>query len=136
MPGPAFNLQAVQILNTVYSASSGGSSTGVDISPAIGPITMLISDRTGGTAAATITVEHSAVLGSGYTTVPASAITTVPNGVATPFDNLGTTVYAEVRQINRQQLQQFLRITIAGTTITHNVAASIAYAVENTGEIV
>lgn len=136
MPGPAFGIQMVQVLNTVYSSSSGGSSTGIDISPSIGDIFMIISDRTGGTAAATITVEHSAVLGSGYTTVPAAAIFLVPTGVAAAFDNLGTTVYAEVRGINRQQLQQFLRVTFAGTTITHNVAIVVAYSVENTGEIV
>ena len=136
MPGPAFGIQMVQVANLVYSASSGGSTTGIDISPSIGDIFMIISDRSGGTAAATITIEHSAALSSGYTTVPASAIFTVPDGVATAFGALSTAAFTQVRGINRQQLQQYLRVTIAGTTITHNIAIVVAYSVENTGEIV
>lgn len=135
MPGPAFGLQMVLVENVVYSSSSGGSSTGIDISKSIGDIFMLISDRAGGTAAATITIEMSEQLSTGYVTVPASAIFTVPDGVATAFGALSTAAFAQVRGINRQQLSQYLRVTVAGTSITHNLAVVVAYSVENTGEI-
>lgn len=135
MPGPAFGLQMVLVENVVYSSSSGGGSTGIDISKSIGDIFMLISDRAGGTAAATITIEMSEQLSTGYVTVPASAIFTVPDGVATAFGALSTAAFAQVRGINRQQLSQYLRVTVAGTSITHNLAVVVAYSVENTGEI-
>lgn len=136
MPGPIMGLQMKLLFNGVYSSSSGGSTTGVDISAAIGDIFLLISDRTGGTAAATITIEMSESLSTGYVTVPASAIFAVPTGLASAFGDLSTAVYTQVRGINRQQLSKYLRVTTAGTSITHNLAMVIAYAVENTAEIV
>lgn len=135
MPGPIFGLQQVQMLNAVYAANSGGSTTGLDISPAIGDIFLMIDDRAGGTAAATLTVEHSDSLSTGYTTVPASAIVSVPTGQPFAFANLSTAASNQKAAINRQQLRKYLRVTTAGTTITHNLAMTISYAVENTGEI-
>lgn len=135
MPGPAFGIQMVLLFNGVYTANSGGSTTGIDISASIGDIFLLISDRTGGTAAATLTIEMSESLSTGYVTVPASAIFTVPDGVATAFGALSTAVFTQVRGINRQQLSRYLRVTTAGTTITHNLAIVAAYSVAQTSDI-
>lgn len=135
MAGPAFNLQMVLLGNLVYTASSGGSTTGVDISNAVGDVFLLISDRASGTAAATLTIEHSEALGSGYTTVPASAIYEVPGGTASAFANLSTGASTQIRGIVRQQLKQYLRVSTAGTTITHNLAMVAAYSAEYTSQI-
>lgn len=128
----SFKTVLVWLLNAVYTASSGGVSSELDTAPYVGNVWIGVSDRASGTAAATVTVEHSDTSGSGFTAVPASALFNPNTGAAASFPNLSTAAYSQYLGLNRQQLKRYVRVAIAGTTITHNVAVVAAVQQEYT----
>lgn len=129
----SFNVELLLLSNAAFS-SSGGSTTGRDITPYTGNLFLLVSDRAGGTAAATVTVEHSTDLSTNYSTVPANALFNVNTGADATFADLSTSASTQVLGLNRQQLKKYIRVTIAGTGITHNLAIVLAVQPQMTEE--
>jgi hypothetical protein len=121
----SYNLIATTFNSAV--TSTGVSSTAFDLDNAAGDVLLIVNARTGGTADMTVTVQHS-ISGTGdWATVPAAAIISNTTGAASAFADISTTAYQQVRHVVRQQLRRFVRVTLAGTTVTHNVAISWVY---------
>lgn len=108
----------------VITASSGGLLfTGVDLKNIPGQAVLVnINALTGGTGTTTITLEHSNDLGSNYVTVPAAAVLNPNTGAVTTLSTFSTTGTSQTVGVNRELLRRYLRITIAGTTITQTIA--------------
>ncbi len=108
----------------VVTASSGGLLfTGVDlINIPGGAVVVNINGLTGGTGTATITLEHSTALGSGYVAVPAAAILNNNTGAVTTLSTFSTTGTNQTVAVNRELLRRYLRINVTGTTITQTIA--------------
>lgn len=109
------------------TASSGGLLfTGVDLSNIPGgAVVVNINAITGGTNTATVTLEHSTALGSGYVSVPAAAILNNNTGVATTLSTFSTTGTNQTVAVNRELLRRYLRLNVTGTTITQPAIAFI-----------
>ena len=73
-----------------------------------------------------ITVEHSETTGTGFGAVPASALFDPLTGDADTFDAVTTAATDQTLALNRQQLKRFVRVVLAGTTITQNTAITAA----------
>lgn len=111
---------------------TGAGSTGeFDVSQAVGNINLIVSDRTGGTGATTVSVEHAETSGGSFSAVPASALFNPATGDADTFDNLGTTGSEQDLALNRQQLKRFIRVTWGGTVTSHDVVVAVAYQVQS-----
>lgn len=123
-----FNIAMDSLLNAVYTASSGGSSAEFDMTQAVNNSLFInVAARAGGTNSASITVEHSSSSGSGFSAVPASALYNPSTGSAASFANVTTAATDETLALNLQQCKRYIRVTIAGTTITQNFAVTVAY---------
>lgn len=115
-------LQTTQLLNQTVS-STGVSSSGVDISGLVGPISFLLAARAGGTNTATPVLEHSAD-NSTWATVPAAAIMSQV-GAATTLTAWSTSASRQELVLNRELLRRYVRLTISGTTLTQEVYAEL-----------
>lgn len=119
------NMNLVLLLNAAVS-STGTSTTGVSVSNYTGSMQILVSARTGGTGAVTVTVEHCDTVGGTYATVPTYALLNVETGAAATFSNISTTAYAETLVLQKEYCKRYVRVTLAGTSLTHNVAIVLA----------
>ena len=121
---------AVLSNNVLISASTGASSTALDTSDYAGNILLAVFARTGGTAAATVTVEHSHD-NSSWATVPAAAITNPVTGAATAFTGWSTAVYSQSLAVDKTRIRRYLRVTISGTGLTQNFSIVASYQLAN-----
>jgi hypothetical protein len=116
-----FNLEITTLLNAQLT-TSGGNSSELDISQYEGNIFLSVDDRAGGTAAATVTVQHAETSGGSFSAVPADALFNPQTGVAATFTDLGTAGSSEALGLVKNKLKRFIRVAVAGTTITHDLA--------------
>lgn len=104
--------------------TSGGSSSEIDQAKLDGELSLNVHDRAGGTAAATVTVEHSHTTSTGFTDIPADALVDPETGEAATFDNLSTSLSDQRLIVKLDRCRRFIRVTVAGTSISHDLAIS------------
>ena len=118
-------LEVTTMLNGQLT-TSGGNSGELDIENGQGTAVLSIHDRTGGTAAATIAVTESDTTGGTFTAIPAAALFNLDTGAAATFANLATTLTDQKLGLHLQLLRRFIRVEIAGTSISHDLAITAA----------
>jgi len=122
----SFDIRLDSLYNGVITAGSGANSSELDVEGFVGNIFINVAARAGGTNSMAITVEHSETSGSGFEEVPASALFNPLTGEADTFDAVTTAATDQTLGLNRQQLKRYVRVVLAGTTITQNTAITAA----------
>lgn len=115
------DLHEINVTNAAISGT-GGSSTAVDVSDYISTLLLHVNARTGGTGAMTVAVEHSDTSGGIYAAVSAAAIVSLDTGEPATFANVSTTAYNATLGLRKDLLKKYVRVTFAGSGLTHNVA--------------
>jgi hypothetical protein len=113
--------RSLVLSNAVFS-TTGGNSGELDLAGIEGTVRLTVNDRASGTAAATISVTHSETTSTGFTAVPADALFDLETGDAATFANLSTSASDQTLGLLTQRCKQFVRVEIAGTGMTHNLA--------------
>lgn len=121
MPIMYAGVQDVQVLSNAQFTTSGGNTSAADQLNNEGTATLTINDRASGTAAATLAVTHSED-NSSFSAVPTDALFTLSTGEAATFTDLSTSASSQTLGLLLQKLKRYIRIEIAGTSITHDVA--------------
>ena len=112
------------ILNAAVS-STGTNSANIDTAKLDGILSLLIHARASGTNTATITIQHSHDA-SAWATLDSAAVIDKDTGEASAFGSISTTEYEEQRGIDLTKTRRYVRVNIAGTSLSHNI--SIGYA--------
>lgn len=120
----ALEIKAISQDQSISTTGADGTNW-VDISYAEGPIVLLLSDA-GGTAAMTVTVQHSADQ-STVATVPAASLVDASTGLATTIAAISTTAVFKAYGLNRELLRRYVRVTYSGTGLTHTVTALLLF---------
>lgn len=123
-----------QLLTNSQFTVSGGNTASADLQNIEGTALLTISDRAGGTAAATLTVTHSED-DTTFGAIPADALFTPADGVAATFTDLSTSASFQSLGLLVQKLKRYVRVEIAGTTITHDLAIMVTGGKQYTGGI-
>jgi hypothetical protein len=118
-------VRVTSVFNAAVSGS-GASTTGVDITLFYGVLALNIAARAGGTNTMAIAIEHSDSLASGYTAVPAAALYDPSTGAPATFASVSTAATNQTLGLVTQQLRRFLRVTFSGSSLTQNVAVTLA----------
>lgn len=113
--------QDVQVISNEQFTTSGGNTSSADQQNNEGTATLTINDRASGTAAATVSVTHSED-DSTFVAVPTDALFTPSTGVAATFADLSTSASSQTLGLLLQKLNRYIRIEIAGSSISHDVA--------------
>lgn len=116
----SFDLRLDNLMNANLTTATN--SAEFDVEQFLGNVFLNVHARSGGTGAATVGVEHSETSGGTFTAVPASALFDPLSGDADTFANISTTEYEDTLALNRQQLKRFVRVAIAGTVTSFDVA--------------
>lgn len=110
------------VLSNAVFSSTGGNSGELDLAGVEGTVRLTVNDRAGGTAAATIAVTHSETSGGSFDAVPADALFDLETGDADTFANLSTSASDQTLGLLTQRCRRYIRLEIAGSGITHNLA--------------
>lgn len=113
-----------QLLTNAAFTTSGGNTASADLKNIEGTALLIVSDRTGGTAAATVSVTHSED-DTTFVAIPTDALFNPATGDTASFTDLSTSASFQELGLLVQKLKRYVRIEIAGTSITHNVAAML-----------
>ena len=120
----SFEIRTDNLLNAQVTGT-GASSAELDLRNTAGNIFLNVAARAGGTNTMSVVVEHAETSGGSFSAVPASAIWGL-DGVAAAFSDVTTSATDEHRTLNRQQLRRFVRVTLTGSTLTHEVSVTAA----------
>ena len=126
-----FSIRMDSLLNAAISGS-GANSASFDTSKAVGMIALNVAARASGTNTMAIAVTHSSDNVS-FTAVPASALYNIATGEADTFDSVTTAATDQTLGLVTQQLKQYVRVELTGSTLTQNVAVTLAYQPQATG---
>jgi len=105
---------------------SGGSSDEIDQDNLEGPLTLNLAARSGGTNTGSIAVEHAHTSGGSFSAVPTDALFNKVTGEADSFDDISTSATDQTLGLDLSLCRRFIRITMSGSSLDQNVAASYA----------
>jgi hypothetical protein len=128
----SFDIRLVNLMNA--NLTSATNSSELDLNQYLGNVFLNVDARAGGTGDSTVGVEHAETSGGTFSAVPASALFDPLSGAADTFANITTTAYEDTLGLNRQQLKRFVRVAIAGTVTSQDVAIVAAIQPQMTEE--
>lgn len=119
------NLHATSILNDVVTTGAQLRSSAVDVSAFEGPLLFVVSFRSGGANSAATTIVECDTSGGTYAAIPAAALVNPDTGAADTFDAVVAGGGVQVMAVLKEYCKRYLKVSVDGTSITQNVAASV-----------
>lgn len=120
----SFDIRLDSLANEAVSGS-GGNSDSADLLNTAGNLFLNVSARASGTNTMSLVVQHSEDNAT-WSTVPSGAVYDRATSTYVGFSDVTTSATDETRMLNRQQLKRYVRVAYTGSTLTHNVAVTLA----------